>query len=148
MDTLATTTAVTATLALHAARKPGRAALIVGDDRVTCRDLAANVERIAAHFVARPPPGGGIALHLPNGPAMALLFLAAARAGREAQVLDPAWPEPLTRKMLAALRPAMIVISDARLSARRNAILLPARLPFARVPHALGAPARYAPAPQ
>src|ERR1043166_1453545 len=122
MDTLRTTTGVTATLALHAARTPTRAGLIIGEDRLAWRDLAALVERLAAHIAARTPEGAGIALHLPNGPALALLFLAAARAGREAQVLDPDWPATLTRKVLAALRPAMIVTGNARLASRRNAV--------------------------
>src|ERR1700731_3780652 len=124
MDTLATTAAGTGTLALHAARRPARTALIIGDDRVTWRDLAADVERIAAHFTARTPAGAGIRRHLPNGPALALLYLAAARTVRTAQVLDPAWPPALTRKVLAALRPAMVLTNDARLAARRYAVLL------------------------
>jgi long-chain acyl-CoA synthetase len=148
MDARPTTTAVTATLALHAARTPARAALIVGTDRVSWRALSAQVERIAAHIAARTREGAGVALHLPNGPALALLFLAAARAGREAQVLDFAWPSALVRKTLSALRPAMIVTTEARLAARRNAVLLPDPLPFARVAAALGAPARYEPASQ
>src|SRR5262249_29229081 len=106
MDTRPTTNTVTATLALHAARTPSLAALIIGNDRVTWRELTAQVERIAAHIAARTPEGAGIALHLPNGAALALLFLAAARAGREAQVLDFAWPPALVRKTLAAIRPA------------------------------------------
>jgi long-chain acyl-CoA synthetase len=148
MDARPTTTAVTATLALHAARTPARAALILGNDRVTWRALSAQVERIAAHIAAGTPAGAGIALHLPNGPALALLFLAAARAGREAQVLDPAWPPALVRKTLAALRPAMIVTTEARLAARRNAVLVSDRLSFARVAPALRAPTRYEPAAQ
>jgi long-chain acyl-CoA synthetase len=148
MDTLRTTTGVTATLALHAARTPTRAGLIIGEDRLAWRDLAALVERLAAHIAARTPEGAGIALHLPNGPALALLFLAAARAGREAQVLDPDWPATLTRKVLAALRPAMIVTGNARLASRRNAVVLKTALPFARIAAALGAPARYATVPE
>jgi len=148
MDARSTTAAVTATLALHARRTPRRAALIVGADRIAWRDLAAQVERLAAHMAARTPAGTGVALHLPNGPALALLFLAGARAGREAQVLDPEWPLALTRKVLAALRPALIVTTDARLAARRKAVVLADRLPFARVAAALGAPARHAGVPE
>jgi len=148
MDMLAPRTAVTATLPLHAARRPNRAAVIVGEDRVNWRDLAAQVERIAAHFAARTPEGAGIALHLPNGAALALLFLAAASAGREAQVLDPEWPAALTRRMLARLRPAMIVTGDPRLASRRNAVVLKHALPFARIAAAIGAPARHATVPQ
>jgi long-chain acyl-CoA synthetase len=148
MDARATTTAITATLGLNAARTPARPALMIGQDRITWRALAAQVERLAAHIADRTPAGAGVALHLPNGPALALLFLAAARAGREAQVFDPAWPAALTRKTLAALRPAMMVTTDARLAARRNAVVLPDHLPFARVAAALGAATRYASAPQ
>jgi long-chain acyl-CoA synthetase len=141
-------TAVTANIARHAARAPARAALIVGQDRVTWRDLSAAVERLAAHVAARTPAGAGVALHLPNGPALALLFLAVARAGREAQVLDFAWPLALTRKTLAALRPALTVTADPRLEARRNAVVLADAPTFARVAAAFGAPARHATVPQ
>jgi long-chain acyl-CoA synthetase len=141
-------TAVTANIARHAARTPARAALIVGQDRVTWRDLSTAIERLAAHIAVRTPAGAGVALHLPNGPALALMFLAVARAGREAQVLDFGWPPALTRKALAALRPAMIVTADPRLKARRNAVVLADAVPFARVPDALAAPARHAPVPQ
>jgi long-chain acyl-CoA synthetase len=140
--------AVTAKIARHAARTPARAALIVGRDRVAWRDLSALVERLAAHIAARTPVRAGVALHLPNGPALALLFLAVARAGREAQVLDPAWPAALTRRTLAALRPALIVTAGPSLAARRNAVVLADTLPFARVAAALGAPAHYTPNPQ
>src|SRR5262249_15327898 len=111
-------------------------------------ELYTLVERLAAHLAARTPAGAGIALHLPNGPALALLFLAAARAGREAQVLAPDWPDALTRRMLAALRPAMIVTTDARLARRRNAFVLDGALPFARIAAALGASALDAPLAQ
>src|SRR5262249_19134541 len=148
MDARATTTAITATLGINAARTPARPALIIGQESIAWRALAAQVERIAAHIADRTPAGIGVAPHLPNGPGLALLFLAAARAGREAQVFDPAWPAALTRKTLAALRPAMMVTTDALLAARRNAVMLPDHLPFARVAAAFGAPARYASAPQ
>src|SRR6202030_1621903 len=121
--------AVTANIARHAARTPARAALIVGRDRLAWRDLSALVERLAAHIAARTPAGAGGALHLPNGPALALLFLAVARAGREAQVLDPAWPAALTRRTLAALRPALIVTADPALAAQRLARRRCAALP-------------------
>jgi long-chain acyl-CoA synthetase len=141
-------TAVTANIARHAARTPARAALVVGQDHVSWRDLSAAIERLAAHIAARTPAGAGVALHLPNGPALALMVLAVARAGREAQVLDAAWPAALTRRTVAALRPALIVTTDARLKGRRNAVVLAGALPFARVAAALGAPARYLPVQQ
>jgi long-chain acyl-CoA synthetase len=140
--------AVTANIVCHAARTPARPALIIGQDRLTWWDLAAMLDRLAAHFATRTPAAAGIALHLPNGPALALLFLAAAKAGREAQVLDPDWPAAVTDAALAALRPSVIVTADARLRSRPNAVVLadPA-LPFARIADALGAAAQYAPPP-
>jgi hypothetical protein len=45
MNTLAGMTGVTAMLALHAAHTPASAALVVGQDRITWRALAAQVER-------------------------------------------------------------------------------------------------------
>ena len=50
---------------------------------VSWRDLDRAVNRLAGHLAKMVPAGRGVALHLPNGPALVLLFLAACRAGRE-----------------------------------------------------------------
>ncbi|MFG3756929.1 hypothetical protein, partial [Klebsiella pneumoniae] len=74
------------------------------------------INRLAAFVAAATPPASGVALHLPTGPALALLVLAVARAGREAQVLDPQWPAAMTRATLAQLVPAWTVSTDAGLA--------------------------------
>lgn len=114
---------VTAALGLHAARTPERIALVFEDIRISWRDLDREIHRLAGVIAAATPDGGGVALHLPTGPALALIFLAVARAGREAQVLDPDWPEAMTRGILAALSPAMTVSADAGLAGERTIVL-------------------------
>src|SRR3546814_3952063 len=94
-------TAVTSRIAEHAAARPDRAALVFGTDAITWRDLAPLLDRLAAYIAARVPAGGGVALHLPNSQALALLTLATARAGREAEVLDPDWPAATVDEVLA-----------------------------------------------
>ncbi|MGL4288724.1 MAG: AMP-binding protein [Phreatobacter sp.] len=114
---------VTATLGRHAAKNPGRDALVFEDARMAWHDLDQAIHRLAGVIAAATPTGGGIALHLPTGPALALIFLAVARTGREAQVLDPDWPEAMTRGILAELAPAMIVSADDVLAGDHTIVL-------------------------
>lgn len=114
---------VTAALGRHAAATPGQDALVFEDQRLSWRDLDRAIHQLAGTIAAATPAGGGVALHLPTGPALALLFLATARAGREAQVLDPDWPETMARGILAELAPAMTVTADATLAGARTIVL-------------------------
>ena len=88
---------VAGTLSQHARRTPDRVAVVCDGARVTWRELDRAVLRIASHLAATVPAGRGVALHLPNGPALVVLFLGACRAGREAQILDPGWPAAMAR---------------------------------------------------
>lgn len=140
--------AITAQFPRHARASPGRAALTFEGDSVSWGALNDTLDRLAAHIAARVPAGGGLALHLPNGPTLALLFFAAARAGREAQVLDPAWPAATLNATLAALSPALTVTVDPGFTSRPNALVLADALPFRDVAAAIGASPRYAPPPE
>ncbi|MFG1345321.1 AMP-binding protein [Xanthobacter autotrophicus DSM 431] len=100
---------ITRALARHAAERPDAPALTCEGESLTYAALDALVGRIAAFFAAAP--AGGIALDLSNGAALAVLFLAAARAGREGQVLDPAWPAALRAEVIGKIRPGLIVAS-------------------------------------
>lgn len=124
---------VTAGLARHARRAPSAPALTCGETTLSYGQLDTLVSRIAALLVATP--AGAIALDLPNGALTGLLFLAVARAGREAQMLDPGWPRRLRDEVVAALRPALVVsgrpdgaASDLRLDPETAAEALPGRL--------------------
>jgi long-chain acyl-CoA synthetase len=77
------------------------------------------MERLAAHLVEAVPSGRGVALRLPNGPTLVLLFLAAARAGREAQILDPDWPPAIVQRVISELSPAIVVTERTELSHTR-----------------------------
>lgn len=110
------TATITATLPAHARRTPDQPAVICGPHAISWRGLDQAVNRLAGHLLKVVPAGRGVALHLPNGPALALLFLAACRAGREAQMLDPDWPAETARLTLAALAPGLVVSGDARLA--------------------------------
>lgn len=130
---------VTAALAHHAERMPDRDALVFEDQRIGWRNLNAEVDRLAAFIATRTPDGSGIALHLPTGVALTILFLAAARAGREAQVLDPDWPLDMARTILAQLSPGLVVSSDPRLAGDRTVILADPYMPLMQVTAACGA---------
>jgi len=127
-------------MADHACAAPGRVALACDADRITWGNLDVAVGRLAKWLAATVPAGGAVALHLPNGPPLALLFLAAARAGREAQVLDPQWPIETTRRLLGELRPCKLVTLDRELAAGDSIVLASGSVPFAEVADALGAP--------
>jgi len=131
---------ILATLSRHAGATPERLALICGHHRITFAELHHYVERVAGHLARTVPKGRGIALHLPNGTTLVLLFLAACRAGREAQILDPAWPGASVDGVIAALSPALVVSQDA-ISATAGVChhRIPADASFADVTDALGA---------
>ncbi|MFG1301274.1 AMP-binding protein [Xanthobacter sp. V3C-3] len=102
---------ITRNLARHAAARPDAPALTCEGEILTYGALATLVARCAGRFAAAP--AGGIALDLPNGAALAVLFLAAAHAGREGQVMDTAWPAPLRAQMLARMAPGLLVSCGA-----------------------------------
>lgn len=98
---------LTTPLATHAASRPDASALVFPDEALNWAALHAAVEARAREIAALPP--GGVALRLSNSAALIVLVLACARAGREAQVLDPAWPKATARVVLAELSPAVLV---------------------------------------
>ncbi|HEY0329397.1 MAG TPA: AMP-binding protein [Rhodopseudomonas sp.] len=129
---------ITAALSQYAARTPERDALVFEDERICWRLLDHEINRLAGFIVAAAPAGGSVALHLPTGPALALLFLAVARAGREAQVFDPDWPIEMTRAIKARLSPDLLVSFDAGLSGGNAVILADPTIPFLQVASSLG----------
>ena len=129
---------ITAALSYHAARAPDRDALVFEDQRISWLHLDREVSRLAGFVAAATPGGGGVALHLPTSPALALLFLAVARAGREAQVLDPDWPTELTRTILAQLSPGLLVSFDPRFAGDNAIVLADPLVSFTQVASALG----------
>jgi long-chain acyl-CoA synthetase len=140
--------AVTAAIPAHAQNSPDRPALVFEQDRMAWRDLARALDRIAGHIAVRVPEGGGVALHLPNSPALALLVLGTAHAGREAQVLDPDWPLETTRAVLADLAPAVTITADRRLADSGVLVLDNPLAPFAAIAEVLGAPRQTEARPQ
>lgn len=129
---------ITASLSYHADRKPYCDALVFEEQRITWRELDTEVRRLARFIDSAAPRDKGIALHLPTSPALALLFLAIARAGREALVLDPDSPDETNRAILSELSPSMIVSSGARLD-KSSTILANPFLHFSEVASVLGA---------
>lgn len=134
----ATHVSITAALSCYAARTPDRDALVFEDQRISWVHLNREINRLAGFIVATTPAGGSVALHLPTSPALALLFLAVARAGREAQVFDPDWPIEMTRAIRARLSPDLFVSSDARFSGSNTVIVADPMIAFMQVVPALG----------
>jgi long-chain acyl-CoA synthetase len=136
---------VTAALSIHAQRSPGVVALAFERHRISWLRLDQAVHRLAAHIASTVPVEQSVALHLQNGPTFALLFLAVARAGREAQVLDPAWPAELVQRVLERLSHPLLVTSERPLIEGRSAISADPFLDFEVVADTLGAPRTYLP---
>ncbi len=130
---------VAGSLSQHARSTPERVAVVCDSACVTWRELDRAVLRIASHLAATVPAGRGVALHLPNGPALVMLFLAACRAGREAQILDPGWPAAMAQSVIAALSPGLVVTTDAGLSCAAPLLRLNSDIGFHDVAEALGA---------
>ncbi len=101
------TLGITTPLASHAAARPTADALVFPDECLSWAALHEAVEARAREIAALP--AGGVALRLSNSVTLIVLVLACARAGREAQVLDPAWPDATARSVLARLEPALLV---------------------------------------
>src|SRR5690606_21383696 len=95
------------------------------------------VARLAALIASRTGREAGVALDLPNGPALALIFLAAAAAGRNAQVLDPDWPVSTARKVVSSLKPGLIISARDGL---KGAVRLAPDAGAGTLAEALGAP--------
>lgn len=131
---------ITATLSRHARETPDRPAVFCDNHAVSWKDLDQAVDRLAGHLAKVVPAGRGVALHLPNGPALVLLFLAACRAGREAQILDPSWPAETARLAIAALAPGIVVSGDATFAGETEVLaVVDPHGPFESVADAIGA---------
>ncbi len=140
---------ITATLSRHAHARPDRVAVICDGHAIAWRELDPAVNRLAAHLAKVAPAGRGVALHLPNGPALALLFLAVARAGREAQILDPNWPIETTRLTIGELSPGLVISHDPVLAADGGALIMAdPHGPFETVAEAIGASAAFEVVPE
>ncbi len=95
-------------LARFAQDKPDALALVCDDETVTWRQLWRAVQAIAEDLETRCRAGGSVALVLKNTPTMITHFLACAVTGREAAVIDPAWPHIRIADALAGLAPALV----------------------------------------
>lgn len=125
-------------IAEHARRLPDEIALIFEGHTTPRRELDQAVARLAACIAARTPGNSAVALDLPTSPALAVLFLATAGAGRIAQVLDRGWPAETARSVLVNPAPALVFTDRADLVP--GALSLSADTLVAELAGAVGAP--------
>lgn len=95
-------------LARFANDKADALAIVCDDERVTWSELWRQVTACAAEIDASCPAGSTIALALKNSPSMLVHFLACAVSGREAAVLDPAWPQARLTEVICDLKPRLV----------------------------------------
>ena len=94
-------------LARFAEDKPDALAVVCDDETVTWRALWRQVQTIATELDALCPSERSIALLLKNSPSLLAHFLACAVSGREAAIIDPAWPQARIADVIQALKPAL-----------------------------------------
>lgn len=133
---------ITRPIAEHARRLPGETALVFNGEKVTRRDLDHLVARIASFIAVRTRPGGTVALDLPNGPQLAVLFLATAAAGRDAQIFDHDWPTATTSRVIRTLGSDLVITARSDLE-DSGAIDVAPDIALSRLADALGAPADF-----
>lgn len=139
---------ITAALSIHGRRQQDGIAIRFEHHQLSWSRLDEIIHRLAAHIASIVPARQALALHLPNCPLLALLFLAAARAGREAQVLDPAWPNELLARVMQQLSPPLSVTTDGEVAERHRAVLVDRTIGFEDAAEALGASGTYRPVPE
>jgi long-chain acyl-CoA synthetase len=96
-------------IAIHARDRPNSLALTFNRESLNWSELDVAMRGIARAIRAQAPQARTIALLLPHSPALALFFLAAARLGLEAQILDTQWPEDIRVSLLERLQPDLVV---------------------------------------
>lgn len=103
-------------LGAFAERHPDRIALTCGASGLSWRHLVDRIEALEGRIRLKTGRGGRVALCLGDPAALLLCFLACARSGRIAMVMDPGWPA----EQLAAVSRAVVpdlVIDDGTLAA-------------------------------
>ncbi len=117
-------------IARHAAEMPERAAICFDGETISWRDLESLLLKLANWISSHAGASGPVAIHLPNSPALAAIFLAVIRMGREAQILDTQWPRTASEKLLADLKPALVLTSDREWVCHKNIVLKHDQLSF------------------
>ncbi|MBX9760573.1 MAG: AMP-binding protein [Beijerinckiaceae bacterium] len=126
-----------------AARKPNAPAIICDEDIVTWMELSSAVNALAIDLDERCADACTVALVLRNSPLLLACFLACARTGREAAVLDASWPEERIRDVLQELSPALVLCETPRDTG--ESIVLDSR---AALPRSQASPRHREPNPQ
>ena len=102
-------------IAEHAAARPQAPALSCDGETLTWSALDSILKRTASWLNIVAPHARTVTIDIPNSPALALIFLAAIRLGREVQILDTGWPRGMRARLLDLLKPdAMIVCNEER----------------------------------
>lgn len=107
-----------------AARAPDSVALTDGQVEInyaTARDIALGM---AARIVAASPPGGAVALLMPQSPCIVLGLLACLAAGRVALLVNTEQPAERIGQMLAEGQPALILVQSGQAALSATAPML------------------------
>ena len=118
----------------YAQRKPDAPAIVCDDAVVTWGALETLIGQAAAAMDAHAPHGRMVALLLGNTPEFLAHFLACARTGRTAAVLDPAWPQAMIADVLAQLAPDLVC--DVAFAANASALCAAPVRPITATPEA------------
>jgi long-chain acyl-CoA synthetase len=105
------TSAIVAAVRYSAAKFPGKAALIAGDQPICYSQLLRRTQSAAAH-IAKQASGDNVGVFLPNSLDFAPYVLGALWAGKTVAVLPTLAPAPLLKFMAAEARLAMVFTSS------------------------------------
>jgi long-chain acyl-CoA synthetase len=105
---------ITDTIEKSALQYPEKAAIQMGGERITYKELNENVKQIASFFKKHPftESQGKAALYLPNGIGFLQCFLAAISAGWICIPLDLKWKESELNERLSQSKPDLIITTE------------------------------------
>ncbi|MGE3246468.1 MAG: AMP-binding protein [Beijerinckiaceae bacterium] len=112
---------------IHAREAGAKSALACGDESLDWRQFAALTNRTANWLNSVAPEHASVALLLPNCAALPVLFFAIARSGRNALVLDPAWPASIVAPLLQKLGSALAIGSKGTILPGQRGLMLDER---------------------
>jgi len=107
----ATQTDLASLISARLAERGEAAALIAGERRLTRRELAAAVERLAGRLAPQVAPGARIAVCLPRTADLVVALLAALKLGVAYVPLDPGHPPRRLQGIVEAADPALMIVS-------------------------------------
>ncbi len=125
-------------IATYASAAPLQSAIFFDGETINWLALETLLRKLANWLATQAPSNAPVAIHLPNSPALAAIFLATIRMGREAQILDTQWPQQASERLLDELKPALVITLESELACRAKIVLTHDQLSFSGLSQLMG----------